>query len=100
MEIRDNRGVENVVADHLSRLKGTRENSQATVIHEHFPDEQIMGIKDYISWFANFVNYLACHVLLPDLTSQQHKKFLHDTNHYLWDIYGMIHSCSVDIPIK
>ena len=94
MEIRDNRGVENVVADHLSRLKGTRENSQATVIHEHFLDEQIMAIRDYIPWFADFVNYLAFHVLPPDLTSQQRKKFPHDANRYLWDDPFLFRWCS------
>ena len=82
MKIRDKRGVQNVIADHLSQLGGTRENSQATVIHEHFPDEQIMAIKEYILWFVDFVNYLVCHVLPLDLTSQQCKKFLHDTNRY------------------
>ena len=28
MEIRDTRGVENIVADHLSRLEGTRDDSK------------------------------------------------------------------------
>ena len=44
MEIHDKRGVENVVADHLSCLEGTRDNSKTSLIHEHFPDEQIMAI--------------------------------------------------------
>ena len=35
-------------------------------------------------WFADYVNYLACKVLPPDLSPQQ-KKFLHDVKSYLWD---------------
>ena len=94
MEIRDKRGVENVVADHLSRLEGTRENSETSLIHEQFPDEQIMAIRDYIPWFADYVNYLSCHVLPPDLTTQQRKKFLHDVNYYLWDEPFLFRRCS------
>ena len=85
MEIRDKRGVENVVADHLSRLEGTRDDSEASLIHEHFPDEQLMAIRENTPWFADFVNFLACHVLPPDLTTQQRKKFLHDVHFYLRD---------------
>ena len=94
MEIRDKRGVENVVADHLSRLEGTRENSETSLIHEQFLDEQIMAIRDYIPWFADFVNYLSCHVLPPDLTTQPRKKFLHDANYYLWDEPFLFRRCS------
>ena len=71
MEIRDKRGVENVMADHLSYLKGTRNDSDTLLIHEHFLDEQLMTIRDYTLWFADFVNFPACHVLPPDLTTQQ-----------------------------
>ena len=49
MEIHDKREVENVVVDHLSRLEGTREDFETLLIHEHFPDEQVMAIRDYIS---------------------------------------------------
>ena len=93
MEIRDKRGVQNVVADHLSRLEGTRNDSETTLICEHFSDEQIMAIQDYIPWFANFVNYLARHVLPLDLTTQQHKKFLHNANFYLCDDPFLFRRC-------
>ena len=93
MEIRDKRVVENVVADHLSRLEGTRDDSETSLVHEHFPDEQLMAIRDYIPWFADVVNYLACHVLPPDLTTQR-KKFLHDANRYRWDDPYLFRRCS------
>ncbi|CAN6573188.1 unnamed protein product [Malus baccata var. baccata] len=43
IEIRDKKGSENVVADHLSR---TVHNEEALPILETFPDEQLMSIKD------------------------------------------------------
>ncbi|CAN6547359.1 unnamed protein product [Malus baccata var. baccata] len=42
IEIRDKEGVENVVADHLSRMV----HEEASPISETFPDEQLMSIQD------------------------------------------------------
>ncbi|CAN6723541.1 unnamed protein product [Malus baccata var. baccata] len=42
IEIRDKKGVENVVADHLSRIV----HEEASPISETFPDEQLMSIQD------------------------------------------------------
>ncbi|CAN6716058.1 unnamed protein product [Malus baccata var. baccata] len=42
IEIRDKKGVENVVADHLSRMV----HEEASPISETFPDEQLMSIQD------------------------------------------------------
>ncbi|CAN6542444.1 unnamed protein product [Malus baccata var. baccata] len=45
IEIRDKKGVENVVADHLSRMV----HEEASPISETFPDEQLMSIQDQMS---------------------------------------------------
>ncbi|XP_070666662.1 uncharacterized protein [Malus domestica] len=42
IEIRDKKGVENVVADHLSRMV----HEEASPISETFPDEQLMSIQE------------------------------------------------------
>ncbi|XP_070667378.1 uncharacterized protein [Malus domestica] len=42
IEIRDKKGVENVVADHLSRMV----HKEASPISETFPDEQLMSIQE------------------------------------------------------
>jgi hypothetical protein len=58
IEIRDKKGSENVVADHLSRLT-VDFTEEATPISETFPDEQLMHIAHTPSpWFADIVNYL------------------------------------------
>jgi hypothetical protein len=58
IEIRDKKGFENVVADHLSRL--TMDYiKDATPISETFPDEQLMRIAhNPAPWYADIVNYL------------------------------------------
>ena len=54
LEIRDKKGADNGVADHLSRILI---NHEKTPISETFPDEQLM-IVTQISWYADIVNYL------------------------------------------
>ncbi|XP_050254823.1 uncharacterized protein LOC126700654 [Quercus robur] len=84
LEVRDKKGSENLVADHLSRLE-QEEVSLDLVIQEAFPDEQLFACEIKLPWYADIVNYLACNVLPPDLTYHQRKKFLHDVKYYLWD---------------
>ncbi|KAL6503686.1 hypothetical protein OROGR_025609 [Orobanche gracilis] len=53
MDIRDRKGCENVVADHLSRIKGLIEGSANQMpIQEHFLDEQIWVVRTRLAWYA------------------------------------------------
>jgi hypothetical protein len=57
LEIRDKKGSENVVADHLSRIFL---ESSLILVHDSFPDEQLLEIMPQgIPWYADIVNYLA-----------------------------------------
>ena len=86
LEIKDKKGSENVVADHLSRLiHPTTAEEDSLPLSESFPDEQLYAVHNSTPWFADFVNYLAKGVLLPDFSFQQKKKFLADVKHYFWD---------------
>ena len=44
-----------------------------------------MRLDSIVPWLVDYVNYLACQVLPPELSLQQKKKFLHDVRSYLWD---------------
>ncbi|CAN6542669.1 unnamed protein product [Malus baccata var. baccata] len=86
LEIRDKKGSENVVADHLSRLIiHTASEEDSLPLRESFPDEQLFTVQFRTPWFADIVNYLVKGVVHPDLTLQQKKKFLSDVKHYFWD---------------
>ena len=75
LEIRDKKGNENVVADHLSRLISTNIAKEDLLpLNESFPDDQLMAIANKTSWFADIVNYFAKGVLQSDMTSQQKTK--------------------------
>ncbi|GKC99314.1 reverse transcriptase domain-containing protein, partial [Tanacetum coccineum] len=57
------KGAENVIADHLSRLKNLdSEELRDEDIDDNFPDETLMNIltndNEEIPWFADFANYL------------------------------------------
>ena len=56
LEIRDKKGVKNVVADHLSRIPNAPIEEEP--INEDFPDEHILAIFKE-PWYADIVNYLA-----------------------------------------
>ena len=85
MEIKDKRGYENVVADHLSCLEFDKGIEDCTEIEQSFPDEKLLAMEAYFPWYVDFVNYLVCNVLSPGLHSQQRKKFLHDVKLYHCD---------------
>ncbi|KAJ4716943.1 DNA-directed DNA polymerase [Melia azedarach] len=60
-EIRDKKGSENLVADHLSRLEHEdNEENSSSAIKEVFLDEQLFSLTTWKApWYADFVNYLA-----------------------------------------
>ena len=61
IEIWDKKGSEDVVADHLSRLK-QEEAIEELVIQEDFSDEQLFGVEAKLPWYLNFVSYLVRNV--------------------------------------
>src|SRR5262249_15760907 len=87
LEIKDKKGAENLVADHLSRL----ENPDLPELNEDeiddtFPEEKLYSIQSYPSpWFSDFANYLAARILPHDLTYQQRKKFFANVKYYIWE---------------
>ncbi|XP_010523588.2 PREDICTED: uncharacterized protein LOC104801906, partial [Tarenaya hassleriana] len=83
LEIRDRRGAENGVADHLSRL----EFKEDIPIDDSFPDDHVMSLENRndAPWYADYVNYLACGILPPELDYNRRKRFLNDVRHYFWE---------------
>ena len=83
LTIKDKKGVENVVADHLSRLV-PESNSHGIPIGNSFPDEQLFALV-HCPWYADIVNYLVTGQIPTQWTSQQKKKFLADIKKYYID---------------
>lgn len=106
LKIRDKKGTENVIADHLSRLEYLKPNH--IPINDNFAyDKLIASVDDWISheealdefalniesacvvtsvpWYADFIDFLAANRLPQGLTYQQRKTFFHDVKHFSWD---------------
>ena len=83
LTIKDKMGVENVVADHLSRLV-PESNSHGLPIGDSFPDEQLFALVHY-PWYADIVNYLVTGRIPPQWASLQKRKFLADIKKYYFD---------------
>ncbi|XP_073049622.1 uncharacterized protein [Primulina eburnea] len=98
-EVKDKKGCENQVADHLSRL-GLEERTEGGVINESFPDEQLFKVNVTHPWFADIANFLATGELPSNLTYHQKKKFLHDAKFYLWDDPFLFKRCTDQITQK
>ena len=82
LEIKDKKGCENVVADHLSRLP--LEPLDEVPLNENFPDEQLLGISQ-IPWFADIINYLVTGEMPNHWSKQDRSKFLAEVKYFFWD---------------
>ncbi|CAN6560268.1 unnamed protein product [Malus baccata var. baccata] len=82
IEIREKKGSENVVADHLSRMV---HNEESLPIVETFPDEQLLSIKISEPWCADMVNFLVSKRILSTFTRHQRDKLKHDARFYVRD---------------
>jgi len=81
-EIRDRKGSENPVADHLSKIICTRGTEAPT--SECFPDEQLFVIHSD-SWYAKIVNYLMTGKLPKGWNKHDRGRFLHLGKFYICD---------------
>ncbi|WZZ35997.1 hypothetical protein YC2023_019398 [Brassica napus] len=100
LEIKDRPGVENGVADHLSRLKV----ECGIPIDDRLPEEQMMAIHAVVAvcekgkkleevkaadekgpWYADIVNYLASGKEPLNLEGYAKNKFYKDVKRYYWD---------------
>ena len=98
LQIRDKKGVENVVADHLSRLT-IAHNTHNPPIYDEFLEESLLTV-DSAPWFAHIANFLATGEL-PTEWKAQDKKFFHEKVHsYYWEESYMFKYCADQIIRK
>ncbi|RVW19102.1 Retrovirus-related Pol polyprotein from transposon 17.6 [Vitis vinifera] len=79
----DKKGVENVVADHLSRL-AIAHNSHSLPINDDFPKEPLMLI-EVAPWYAHIPNYLVTGEVPSEWKAQDKKHFFAKIHDYYWE---------------
>ncbi|GKV14108.1 hypothetical protein SLEP1_g25025 [Rubroshorea leprosula] len=75
LTIKDKKGVENVVADHLSRLEFNDSNIESSPIRDDFLNEHLLTISQ-VPWYTHIINYLVCNEIPLDWSAQDKRKFL------------------------
>ncbi|XP_019260684.1 PREDICTED: uncharacterized protein LOC109238654 [Nicotiana attenuata] len=95
VEIKDQTGIENQVADHFSCLETRGHVEEGDEIQECFPDEQLLAIIAGIApWYADYVNFIISGVAPSELSPDGRRKFIHDVRLYLWDEPFLFKHCA------
>jgi hypothetical protein len=82
-EIKDKKGTDNVVTDHLSRLT-IDSTSDITPIDDYFPDESLLSFSS-MPWFAININFFASGFLPAHWSTEDKGKFLNEVKNFYWD---------------
>ena len=85
LKIRDKKGSENVVADHISRIL-VEHTIGIDEVKEKFSDEQLFIISSSRPpWFAHIVYYLSTGQVPSHWTKQEKDRFFSQIKHYFWE---------------
>jgi hypothetical protein len=80
LEIKDKKGVENTVADHLSRMLAT--DMQERPINDFLRDDMLLKVTDSNPWYANIVNFMVSGYVPP---GENKKKLQIESRRHLSD---------------
>ena len=82
LQIKDKKGVENVVVDYLSRL-AIAHNSHGLPINDDFLEESLMLLED-APWYAHIANYLVTGEVPSEWKTQDKKHYFAKIHVYYW----------------
>ena len=95
LQIKEKKGVENVVADHLSRLT-IAHNTHNPPINDEFHEESLLLVEN-TPWYAHIANYLATGELPADWKAQDKKFFFEKIHAYYWEESFLYKYCADQI---
>ncbi|RDY03680.1 Retrovirus-related Pol polyprotein, partial [Mucuna pruriens] len=105
IEIRDKKGAEISIADHLSRIK---RESDPMPIQDVFLDEQLLQFNTPTPWFVDICNFVAASRFPPEASWLYKERHKSDAKYYIWDdpylwrLYNdqVIRRCILDAEIN
>ena len=97
LRIKDKKGVENVVADHLSRLT-IAHNTHDPPINDEFPEESLLLVES-TPWYAHIAKYLTTGELPADWKAQD-KKFFFENIHSYYREEPFLYKYCADLIIR
>ncbi|RVW59151.1 Retrovirus-related Pol polyprotein from transposon 17.6 [Vitis vinifera] len=95
---RDKKGVENVVADHLSRLVISHD-SHGLPINDDFPEESLMSI-EVAPWYSHIANFLVTGEVPSEWSAQDKRHFFAKIHAYYWEEPFLFKYCADQIIRK
>ncbi|RVW13719.1 Transposon Tf2-11 polyprotein [Vitis vinifera] len=98
LQIKDKKGMENVVANHLSRLV-IAHNSHPLPINDDFPEESLMFLVK-TPWYAHIANYLVTGEIPSEWNAQDRKHFFAKIHAYYWEEPFLFKYCADHIIRK
>ena len=98
LQIKDKKGVENVVAYHLSRLT-IAHNTHNPPINDEFSKESLLLV-EHTPWYAHIANYLATGEVPTDWKAQDRKFFFAKIHSYYWEETFLYKYCADQIIRK
>ena len=98
LQIKDKKGVENVVADHLSRLTLPHDTHSAP-INDEFPEESLMQLEK-APWYAHIANFLTTGEIPVEWKGQDKKYFFAKIHSYYWEEPFLFKYCADQIIRK
>ncbi|XP_070034625.1 uncharacterized protein [Nicotiana tomentosiformis] len=86
IDIQDNKGNENQVVDHLSRLDEEGRQYDGLEFNDCFPDEQLLALSmKEVQWFTDLENFLMTGIIPDEFSSNQRKKIKMECQYYYWE---------------
>ena len=98
LQIKDKKEVENVVADHLSRLTIAHDTHSAP-INDEFPEESLMQLEK-APWYAHIANFLTTGEIPAEWKGHDRKYFFAKIHSYYWEEPFLFKYCADQIIMK
>ena len=98
LQIKDKKGVENVVANHISRL-AIAHNSHGMPINDDFSEESLMLVV-VAPWYTHIANYLVIGEVATEWKAQDKKHFFAKIHAYYWEEPFLFKYCADQIIRK
>jgi len=88
LEIKDRKGVENPVADHLSRMYF--KEPQELPINDSLRDDMLFKVTKTDPWYANIVNFMVVGYVPP---GENKKRLIYESCLHIWDPLYLFRVC-------
>ena len=95
LQIKEKKGVENVVAEHLSKLT-IAHNTHSPPINDEFPEESLLLVES-APWYAHIANFLVTREVPTKWKAQDKKYFFTKIHSYYWEEPFLFKYCADQI---